>query len=433
MNIFEDLKWRGLLYDSTEGAEAHLAQGNVSHYIGFDPTGASLHVGSLLQILNLARMQRFGHSPIALVGGGTGLIGDPSGKTVERQLLSVEQVEANCAGIRAQLERFLDFDTKKNPARLVNNGEWLTKIPMVDFLRDVGKYFTVNYMLAKDSVQRRISSEDGISYTEFSYLLLQSYDFLVLNDRYGCTMQMGGSDQWGNITAGTELIRKLRQKKAHGVVVPLVTSSTGAKFGKSEAGENYWLDANLTSPYRFYQFWMNTADADVEKYLRFFTFLTKEEIEGLAADQAENPAARPAQRALAREVTTLVHGETAVDRAILSSKVLFGGDLGDLEASDILDIFDDVPSSALAADDLAGDGLGITELFVRAGLEKSKGAAKRLVRDGGAYVNNQRISDERHAVKRDDLLDGTVLVLRKGQKKYHLVTVEGSGEESSGD
>lgn len=274
MNLYQELQWRGVLYDATEGAEAAVNAEKLTGYIGFDPTAASLHVGSLLQIMNLARMQRFGHTPIAVVGGGTGLIGDPSGKTAERQMITKEQVEENLAGIREQLARFLDFNAKSNPATIVNNYDWLGAISYLDFLRDVGKYFTVNSMLARESVKRRIESEDGISFTEFSYMLLQAYDFLVLYDRYNCTLQMGGSDQWGNIVAGKDLIRRLRAGKAHGIVTPLVTTASGVKFGKTEAGA-VWMNAEWTSPYRFYQFFLNTDDADVIQYLRFFTWLNQ--------------------------------------------------------------------------------------------------------------------------------------------------------------
>lgn len=424
MNIFDDLTWRGLVHSASEGVEKHLAENVVSLYIGFDPTAKSLHVGSLLQILTLARMQRAGHRPIGLVGGGTGLIGDPSGKTVERQLLTKDMVRENLAGIRSQLERFLDFDgPKETRAQMVDNGEWLTTIPMVDFLRDIGKHFTVNYMLAKESTKSRLESEDGISFTEFSYLLLQSYDFLVLYDRFGCTLQSGASDQWGNITAGTELIRKLRRTKAYGLCSPLVTSSSGVKFGKTESGA-VWLDSELTSYYRFYQFWLNTTDEDALQYLKYFTFLSHEELDGIAEDHTAAPHERGAQKRLAEEVTRMVHGETALATAIRSSEVLFGGELTDLEPAEILDIFEDVPSSEITADELSG-GVGVVDLFAQTGLAQSKGAARRLIREGGAYVNNERVGDEQHSVNRDDFLGGKVLVLRKGRKAYHVVQVQG--------
>src|SRR5258705_2324681 len=296
MDLFTEFEWRGLVYDATEGLQALMTREKLTTYIGFDPTAASLHVGSLLPMVALARLQRFGHPPIAVMGGGTGMIGDPSGKATERALLTVEQVEKNIAGIRGQLATFLDFDDTSTPARLVNNAEWLTKLSAVEFMRDVGKYFTVNYMLAKESVKRRSESDEGISYTEFSYLLLQSYDFLVLHDRYTCTLQMGGSDQWGNITAGVDLLRRLRGAKAHGLVTPLIMTASGAKFGKTEAGA-VWLDPNLTSPFRFYQLWLNTDDSDVRKYLKYFTFLDRPAIERLEDATRTSPESREAQRA----------------------------------------------------------------------------------------------------------------------------------------
>src|SRR5687767_4537597 len=326
MDVFGEFEWRGMVYDATEGLREALSRDAVTAYVGFDPTAASLHVGSLLPIMALARLQRLGHSPIGLVGGGTGLIGDPSGMSAERTLLTTEQVEANAQGLRSQLARFLDFDAPRNPARLVNDAEWLTTLSAMEFMRDVGKYFTVNYMLAKESVKRRIESEDGISYTEFSYLLLQAYDFFVLYDRYGCGMQMGGSDQWGNITAGLDLIRKMRGGKAHGLVLPLVTTAAGAKFGKTEAGA-VWLDASLTSPYEFYQFWLNVEDRDAARYARYFTFLSAAEIEELERASEREPERRQAQRQLAREVTRLVHGPAAVAEAESAAEKLFGGDL----------------------------------------------------------------------------------------------------------
>jgi len=421
LNAFEEFQWRGLVYDATEGLEELLARERVTLYIGFDPTAPSLHVGSLLQILLLARMQRLGHKPIALVGGGTGMIGDPSGKTHERRLLTRGDVEANVAGIRRQLEPFLDFEQGKNRALLVDNADWLASMSLIDFLRDVGKHFTVNYMQAKESVKRRLEAEEGISFTEFSYMLLQAYDFLELHERHGCKLQMGGSDQWGNITAGAELVRKVRGERAHGLVVPLVTTASGVKFGKTEAG-TIWLDGKLTSPYRFYQFWLNTADQDVVGYLKSFTFLGRGEIDEIAAELEAHPERREAQKRLAREVTAMVHGEDACDRAVRSTEILFGGEIADLSAEEVVEVFGEVPSSRIDADELAGDGMAFVELLAESGLVPSKGAARRLVRDGGAYLNNRRVGDERFRVTTGDLLDGSALVLRKGQKKYHLVT-----------
>jgi len=423
MDVYREFEWRGTVYGATEGLREILERERLSAYIGFDPSASSLHVGSLLQIMALARLQRHGHTPIAVVGGGTGLIGDPSGKTAERTLLSPEQVEANAAGIRAQLSRFLDFDTRSNPARLVNNAEWLTTMSAMEFLRDVGKYFTVNYMLAKESVKRRIESEDGISYTEFSYLLLQAYDFLVLHDRYGCTLQAGGSDQWGNITAGVDLVRRLRGAKAHGLVLPLVTTASGTKFGKTEAG-TVWLAPERTSPYRFYQFWLNTDDTEVVKYLKFFTFLEAPAIDELARVVATAPETREAQRTLAREVTALVHGPEQVSRAERASAVLFGEDIASLPADDVLNVFDDVPSSSVAPEKLEGEGVPVVELLAGSGLVASKGEATRLIRSGGVYVNNRRITDERARLRSDDAIEGRLFVLRKGQKQNHVVRVE---------
>jgi len=422
MDLFGELEWRGLVYDATEGLRDLIAREKLTTYIGFDPTAASLHVGNLLPMVTLARLQRTGHPPIAVVGGGTGMIGDPSGKATERTLLTVEQVEKNVEGIRGQLARFLDFNDTTTPARLVNNAEWLTKLSAIEFMRDVGKYFTVNYMLAKESVKRRSESDEGISYTEFSYLLLQSYDFLVLHDRFNCTMQMGGSDQWGNITAGVDLIRRLRGAKGHGLVMPLITTASGAKFGKTEAGA-VWLDANLTSPFRFYQFWLNTEDGDAGRYLRYFTFLDRGAIESLEAEARTSPESRVAQRSLAREVTRMVHGEEHVARAERASSVLFGEDLSSLPADDVLSVFDDVPSSTLSAERLGGDGVAVTELLASSGLAASKGEATRLIKGGGVYVNNRRVTDERARLQLSQAIDGRLFVLRKGAKQNHVVKI----------
>jgi tyrosyl-tRNA synthetase len=419
MNLFDELEWRGMLYDSTDGLREQLATGRLTAYIGFDPTSSSLHVGSLLTVMGLARLQRYGHTPIAIVGGGTGMIGDPSGKSQERVLLSREQLDVNVAGIRKQLAQFLDFDARGNAAIMVNNADWLGTIDLLSFLRDVGKHFTVNYMLQKDSVNRRIESEEGISYTEFSYLVLQAYDFLQLFDRYGCTLQMGGSDQWGNITAGIELIRKLRAKKAHGLVWPLMTTASGTKFGKTEAGA-VWLDSSRTPPFKFYQFWLNTEDRDVVPYLKSFTFLERSQIDELEQATKTSPERRDAQRVLAREVTALVHGADHVARAERASQVLFGEDLTALAIDDVLAVFDDVPSTELTADEF-GVGIGVVELVARVGLAPSKGEARRLVQSGGVYVNNRRLADPAHKLSRDQAIEGKLFVLRKGQKQNHLV------------
>jgi tyrosyl-tRNA synthetase len=421
-DIFDELSWRGLVYESTEGVREILAREKVTLYIGFDPTASSLHVGSLLPMMALARMQRYGHSPIAIVGGGTGMIGDPSGKTAERQLLTIEQIDENLAGIRAQLSKVLDFDATPNPARIVNNADWLRKLNLLDFLRDTGKHFTVNYMLAKESVKRRLEQEDGISYTEFTYLMLQSYDFLVLHDQYKCTLQMGGSDQWGNITAGCDLIRRLRGAKAHGLVMPLVTTAAGVKFGKTEAGA-VWLDPERTSPFRFYQFWLNTDDRDVLTYLKYFTFLTQDEVQALEAEVRTAPEKRVAQRTLARTVTAIIHGAEAVERAEHASGLLFGERITELDVDDIVAVFDDVPSTGMPATSFAA-GVAIADLMVATKLAASKGEAMRLVKGGGVYVNNRRVADERARFTAADAISGRILVLRKGARQYHLVLIE---------
>lgn len=421
-NVFDEFEWRELLYDATPDLRKILSEESLTAYIGFDPTASSLHVGSLVPIMGLARLQRFGHTPIAIIGGGTGLIGDPSGRTAERLLLDSAQVQENLEGIRGQLERFLDFESKSNAAQIVNNLEWLGSIRMIDFLRDVGKYFTVNYMLAKESVKRRMEAEDGISYTEFTYMMLQAYDYLELYDRYDCTLQLGGSDQWGNIVAGADLIRRLRGKRAHGFVFPLVTNAAGTKFGKTEVG-NIWLDPERTSPYRFYQYWLNADDRDVIKYLKYFTWFSKEEIDEFASSLAENPEKRVAQHALADAVTELVHGESEVSRAQQASRVMFGEAMDSLSVDDILDVFEDVPSSDLDRGKFDGEGLGILDLLADSGLTASKGEARRLVRSGGAYLNNIRQTDEHARVALDDLIEGKLIVLRKGQKNYRVVQV----------
>jgi tyrosyl-tRNA synthetase len=419
MDLIAELEWRGLLYDASEGARAALAAGPVTGYIGFDPTAASLHVGSLLPILLLARLQRAGHLPIALVGGGTGLIGDPSGKTQERLLLTVEQVDANLAGIRAQLERFLDFHAQRNPARIVNNAEWLRPLELVPFLRDVGKHFTVNYMIAKESVKRRLEGDDGISFTEFSYMLLMAYDYVVLFDRFNCTLQMGGSDQWGNITAGMDLIRKLRGGKSHGIVSPLVTTSAGTKFGKSEAGA-VWLDPNLTSPFHFYQFWLNVDDRDVVRYLKFFTFKSREEIDELGRISAERPEGRDAQRELARAMTGMVHGDDHVARAERAAALLFGEDLASAALEDVMTVFGDAPSSDVV---MPPGGVTVTDLLTATKLAPSKSEAVRLVKGGGVYVNNVRANDERARLTAANAIGGQVFVVRKGRKDQHIVRI----------
>jgi tyrosyl-tRNA synthetase len=420
MDLYAELEWREMLYHATEGVRDALQSGSLTGYIGFDPTAPSLHVGSLLTILGLARLQRAGHTPIAVVGGGTGMIGDPSGKSQERVLLSRDQVDANVAGIRRQLERFLDFDAPRNPAKIVNNADWLGDIDVLSFLRDVGKNFTVSYMLQKESVNRRLETEEGISYTEFSYLVLQAYDFLQLFDRFGCALQMGGSDQWGNITAGIDLIRKVRAQRAHGLVWPLMQTASGVKFGKTEAGA-VWLDPARTSPFRFYQFWLNTDDRDVVRYLKLFTFLSREEIEPFVKAVETAPEQRRAQRTLAREVTKLVHGNDQVQRAERTAEVLFSEDIADAEVEDVLTVFEDAPSSELH---LPEEGMPIADMLATVKLTSSKSEAMRLVKNGGIYVNNVRLTDERRRLTASDAIKGQLFILRKGRKDHHIVRLK---------
>jgi len=420
MKLLEDFNWRGMVYQASEGLEALLAKERVTGYIGFDPSAASLHVGSLLPIMALARFQRHGHRPIALVGGGTGMIGDPSGRSEERQLLSREQIEENLAGLRKQLEPFLDFQARDNAAVMVNNAEWLASIPLMHFLRDTGKYFTVNYMLNKESVKRRLDTEEGISFTEFSYMLLQAYDFLMLHDRYQCRLQMGGSDQWGNITAGMDLIGRLRRVQAHGLVFQLVTSDTGRKFGKTEEG-TVWLDAKFTSPYHFYQFWYNTDDRDAIPYIKFFTWLPKAAVEELEQSVRTAPHERAAQVQLAREVTRLVHGETALARAERASKALFGEEISTLTADELLDVLQEAPCTRVERAKLGGKGMSIVDLAVLGGIAASKGEVRRLIDGGGVYLNNRRITEATKTVSVSDALHGRFLVLRRGQKEFRLV------------
>jgi tyrosyl-tRNA synthetase len=421
VDVYGEFEWRGLLYDATDGAREALSTQKVTGYIGFDPTAASLHVGSLLVIITLAHLQRHGHSPIALVGGGTGLIGDPSFKATERVLLTTEKVDENVAGIRAQLARFLDFDTTTNPARLVNNGDWLRKLSAIEFMRDVGKHFTVNAMLAKDSVKRRIEGTEGISYTEFSYSLLQAYDFLELYRRFNCTLQMGGSDQWGNITAGMDLVRRVDGGRAHGIVFPLITTASGTKFGKTESG-TVWLDPQLTSPYAFYQFWLNTSDSDVVRYLKYFTFLDKPRIDALEAVTSEQPDRREAQRVLAQEVTRLVHGDAAVVDAERSAEKLFKGEIDAMSSSELRQVFSSVPSSET---EYRAEGWPITEFLSANSVTSSKGEAARLIRGGGISLNGRRVSDEKAQIRPEDAMHGEYFVVRKGKRDNFLVRMTG--------
>jgi tyrosyl-tRNA synthetase len=425
--LLDELRWRGLLYQHTDGVAALLQRGVVSGYAGFDPTASSLHVGNLVPIMGLVHLQRSGHRPIALVGGGTGLIGDPSGKAAERALLSAEVVEENVRAIRAQLGRFLDFEdgTDGTGAMLVDNAEWLRTLRAIEFMRDVGKHFTVNYMLQKESVKARL--ESGISFTEFGYMLMQAYDFLELHRRYGVMLQIGGSDQWGNITAGIELIRKTESAEAHGATLPLVTTASGAKFGKSEGGA-VWLDPERTSPYKFYQFWLNVDDRDAGRYLRYFTLLPRDEVEALDQATAERPERREAQQALAREMTERVHGDAALRAAIEVSGFLFGGlEPAALSAAALEVLSAEAPFVEVKESDVSdgqGAGLDVLKLLVAAGLAASNGAARRLLEQGGVSVNKRKLpADERVLDPASVLLQGGYIVLGKGRRDYAVVRV----------
>jgi len=417
--LLDELKWRGLLYQNTEGVADALAGGQISGYIGFDPTAPSLHIGNLLVIMLLVQLQRHGHRPVALVGGGTGLIGDPSGKSAERPLSDPELVATNAAKIQRQLERFLDF-TGPDAARAIDNATWLTELRAVEFMRDVGKHFTVNYMLQKDSVQGRM--EAGISYTEFSYMLLQAYDFLELRRRHDVRLQMGGSDQWGNITAGIELIRRTLGADAHAITAPLVTTSAGTKFGKTESG-TVWLDATLTSPYKFYQFLVNTDDRDAARYLRSFTLLPHEEIESLEAALQASPERRDAQRALAADVTRRVHGDKALAAAQEVSGLLFGGaDPKSLSRDALVALKLEIPVFTVERkDQLTTYDILEATLVGSEALFSSKADMRRMLQQGGVYLNGRRIGPEREPMAADDLLGGEFVLVRKGAKTYGLV------------
>ncbi len=426
MNLLEDLAWRGLLNDCTDrpALEKRLAAGPLTLYCGFDPTADSLHVGSLVPLVALRRFQLAGHRPIALAGGATGMVGDPSGKTQERQLQTLETIAANLAGIRPQLARLLDFDAPANPARLVDNADWTRQVTFLEFLRDIGKHFTVNQMVAKESVRSRMEDREvGLSYTEFSYMLLQAHDFYVLCRDLDCELQIGGSDQWGNITSGIDLIRKKLGRHALGLTLPLVTKADGTKFGKTEAG-TVWLSASRTSVYRFYQFWINTDDRDVIRYLKYFTFLSRAEIEALEAQHAAQPGGRIPHRALARAVTDLIHGEAATREAIRASEILFGGELAGVSEPTFNEILGEVPSRDVAAAQLGGSGVPLVELLLLAGLCPSKGQARKDIEGGGIYVNNVRETSPARAVTTADLLFGKHVLLRKGKKNYVVVTVQ---------
>ena len=426
MNIYEELQWRDLLADCTDEIELpkRLATGPATLYCGFDPTADSLHVGNLVPLLALRRFQLAGHRPIAVAGGATGSIGDPSGKSQERQLLTQTTLDANIASVKEQLRKLLDFDTTTNPARLVDNASWTAGVSFLDFLRDIGKHFTVNQMVAKESVRARMEDREvGISYTEFSYMLLQAFDFYVLRRDHECELQIGGSDQWGNITAGTDLIRKKLGAHAFGLTLPLITNADGSKFGKTVAGA-VWLDPQKTSVYRFYQFWVRTDDRDVVRYLNFFTFLSRAEIAALAQQHAENPGARAAHKILAREVTRLIHGDAALADAMRASEILFGGGLDGISEATFNDVAGEAPSKEIAAAELADAGKPLLDLLVHSGLCPSKGQARKDLEGGGIYVNNVREANVSRSVTSSELLFGKHLLLRKGKRNYVVVTAK---------
>jgi tyrosyl-tRNA synthetase len=427
LDIYEELRWRELLHQSTDPAnlQTWLNEKPRTVYAGFDPTSDSMHVGNLVPVMLLRRFQQAGHRPIVLVGGATGMIGDPSGKSEERNLLNVDVLRHNVASLEKQLRQFLNFDSGPCSARMANNFDWMGTFGYIEFLRDVGKHFPVNVMLAKDSVKARLERPDsGMSYTEFSYMLLQAYDFVHLYDQCGCEMQVGGSDQWGNITAGIDLARRMRGVQLHGVTCPLLTKSDGTKMGKTESGA-LWLSAERTSPYAFYQYWFNAQDADVGKCLRFFSDLGQAEIEQIENQHAADPGKRIAQKQLASDLTRLVHGQEALAAVLKASEILFGAEIDNLSDRQLGEIFSDVPSKEVARSALDHDGMPLIDGLCEAGLAKSKSEARRAISEGGAYINNRRVSDVDARLTLADLAGESIIVLRKGKKNYALLRCVG--------
>ena len=423
MGIIEELEWRDLISDCTdrEGLQERLAKGPITLYCGFDPTADSLHVGSLVPLLALRRFQLCGHHPIAVAGGATGSIGDPSGKTAERQLLTHELLKANIEGVKVQLGSFMEFEGVENAAQLIDNADWTAPLSFLDVLRDIGKHFKVNAMVSKESVRARMEDRDvGISYTEFSYMILQALDFHHLCETQDCELQIGGSDQWGNITAGIDLIHRKQNRQAYGLTLPLITNADGTKFGKTESGA-VWLDVNRTSIYQFYQFWVRVDDRDVVRYLKYFTFLSRDKVEELASQHEAEPHARIAHKALAREVTALVHGEEAVTEAIRASEILFGGELEGITEATFREVAGEVPTCELSTDRFGGEGLWLPELLHEAGLAQSRGQARKDVKGGGVYVNGKRIDDEQHKLTTSDLMFEKYVLLRRGKRNYAVV------------
>ncbi len=422
LNFIEELRWRGMVHDVMPGTLEQFGKELTTAYVGFDPTASSLHVGNLVPIMLLKHLQVNGHKPVALVGGATGMVGDPSGKREERKLLDEDALNYNVACVRKQLEQFLDFENGENKAELVNNYDWFKEWDLLGFLREVGKHITVSYMMAKDSVQNRL--ESGISFTEFSYQLIQGYDFLHLYKEKNCKVQMGGSDQWGNITTGTELIRRMNGGDAFALTCPLITKADGSKFGKSESG-NVWLDAKLTSPYKFYQFWLNASDTDAAKYIRIFTLLNKETIEAIEAEHATAPHQRALQKALAKEVTIMVHSEEAWQGAVDASEILFGNApvdaLRKLDEETLLSVFEGVPQMQVALSELQA-GINVVELLSdKTGVFPSRGEARKMIQGGGVAFNKEKIGDPQQTVSADVLLNGRYLLVQKGKKNYYLI------------
>ena len=426
-NFIEELRWRGMIQDIMPETEQHLMEGLRAAYVGIDPTADSLHIGHLVGVMMLRHFQNCGHKPYALVGGATGMIGDPSGKSVERNLLTEEVLAHNIAGIKKQLAKFLDFEsTAPNRAELVNNYDWMKEFSFLSFIRDIGKHITVNYMMAKDSVKKRFDpneNTDGMSFTEFSYQLLQGYDFLHLYQEKNLTLQMGGSDQWGNITTGTELIRRIARGKAYALTCPLITKADGTKFGKSEGG-NVWLDPEKTSPYKFFQYWINTSDADAERYIKIFTMLSKEEINSLIAQHAEAPHLRVLQNKLAEELTVLVHEREELEKAKKASQILFGNstsaDLRTLDEKTFLEVFDGVPQAEVSAADIAGGLDMIAILSAKTGFISSNSEARRALKENSISVNKEKVGED-YQIGEKDLVDGKFILLQRGKKNYFIV------------
>lgn len=426
LNFVIELKWRGMLHDAMPGTEEHLLDGMQSAYVGIDPTADSLHIGHLVSVMMLRHFQLAGHKPIALVGGATGMIGDPSGKSAERNLLDEATLRHNQNAIKAQLSRFLDFNgTAENAAVMVNNYDWMKDFSFLDFIRDVGKHITVNYMMAKDSVKKRLSAEakEGMSFTEFTYQLVQGYDFLYLYRNYNCTLQMGGSDQWGNITTGTELIRRIANGKGYALTCPLITKADGTKFGKTEGG-NVWLDAGRTSPYKFYQYWLNTSDADAEKYIKIFTFLSKETIGTLVLEHAQAPHLRLLQKRLAEEITVMVHSKEELQNAMRASEVLFGkstsADLKNLDEKTLLDVFEGVPQAIIPKTEIENGLDMIGALAAKTGFLASNGEARRELKQNSISVNQEKVGED-YVISQADLINGKFVLLQRGKKNYFVI------------